>query len=208
MKWLRKMRKEQEWSEAGGQRSGVEYIWQEMTREVRGYEGLYGVSTRGYVYNLRTGCALEPVRGAYVSLSKEGKVTTYRVADLVALEWVKNPWRKPYVVHKDGDVTNNDARNLEWSEVDDRKNRALIRKDRRKVLQLDMMGGLVAKYDSVSDASLVTGVDKGSISRCCRGSYESSGGFKWQFEELEFGPKIKERIDVSGDVWKDRRRKK
>lgn len=196
------------WSRQGGEKSSVKYIAGEQTREVRGYEGLYGVSTRGIVYNLRTGCALEPVRGAYVSLSKDGRVTSYRVADLVALEWVRNPWRRPYVVHKDGNIRNNDARNLEWSDWDDRKNRVLIRVDRRKVLQLDMMGGLVARYNSISDASLATGVDKGSISRCCRGSYGSSGGFRWQFEQLEFEPKIKERIDVSGHIWKDRRRKK
>ena len=198
----------QRWSSKGGAKSRVRYLAGEKTREIRGYEGLYGVSTRGIVYNLRTGCMLEPVRGAYVSLSKDGRVVTYRVADLVASEWVRNPWRRPYVIHKDGDIRNNDAMNLEWSEWDDRHNKAILRENRRKVLQLDMMGGLVAKYNSISDASLATGIDKGRISRCCRGSYELAGGFRWQYEAIEIEPKIKERIDISAHVWKDRRRKK
>ena len=179
--------------------TAVKYMAGEMTREVRGYEGLYGVSQRGIVYNLRTGCMLEPIRGAYVCLSKDSRVTTYRIADLVALEWVRNPWRMPYVVHKDGDIRNNDSRNLEWSDTRVRPKRS----DSIRVLQMDEMGNLLRRFNSISDASLVTGVNKGSISRCCNGSYETAGGFRWRYEEREQDNPV--RISVKKHKWRKRR---
>ena len=188
-----------ECSGSRGARTAVKYKVGEVTREVRGYEGLYGVSQRGIVYNLRTGCMLEPIRGAYVCLSKEGRVTTYRVADLVALEWVRNPWRMQYVVHKDGNIRNNDARNLEWSDVKKKPKRA----DSIVVLQMDEMGNLLRKFNSISDASTVTGVNKGCISRCCNGSYETAGGFRWRYEEREQDHPV--RISVKGHKWNKRR---
>lgn len=159
----------------------IGYTRGERTREISGYEGLYGVSNKGNVYSLKSGCALVANREAYVTLSKGGKIATYRIADLVAREWVANKMRWSYVRHKDGDVRNNRADNLEWCQEKEVQ-RGSANKLARKVLQLDLMGGLVGKYNSIADASLVTGVDKSSISRCCRGSAMSAGGFNWRFE--------------------------
>lgn len=160
----------------------IGYTRGEQTREISGYEGLYGVSNKGNVYSLRSGCALEANRDAYVTLSKGGKIATYRIADLVAREWVANKMRWSYVRHKDGDVRNNRAENLEWC-PEKEVVRGVASKLARRVLQLDLMGGLVGKFNSIADASVVTGVDKSSISRCCRGSAMSAGGFRWRFEK-------------------------
>lgn len=159
----------------------IGYTRGERTRAISGYEGLYGVSNKGNVYSLKSGCALVANREAYVTLSKGGKIATYRIADLVAREWVANKMRWSYVRHKDGDVRNNRSDNLEWCQEKEVQ-RGSANKLARKVLQLDLMGGLVGKYNSIADASLVTGVDKSSISRCCRGSAMSAGGFRWRFE--------------------------
>lgn len=159
----------------------IGYTRGERTREISGYEGLYGVSNKGNVYSLKSGCALVANREAYVTLSKGGKIATYRIADLVAREWVANKMRWSYVRHKDGDVRNNRADNLEWCQEKEVQ-RGSANKLARKVLQLDLMGGLVGKYNSIADASLVTGVDKSSISRCCRGSAMSAGNYRWRFE--------------------------
>lgn len=159
----------------------LRYVRGEHTKEIRGYEGLYGVSDKGNVYNLRSGCMVTPSRGAYVTLSKGGEAMTYRVGDLVARSWVRNKWKYKYVVHKDGDIRNNRVDNLEWSEEKE-VIRGKSRRDARKVLQIDRLGGLVGKYNSISDASYMSGVDKASISRCCRGSATSAGGYCWRFE--------------------------
>lgn len=159
----------------------IGYTRGERTREISGYEGLYGVSNKGNVYSLKSGCALVANREAYVTLSKGGKIATYRIADLVAREWVANKLRWSYVRHKDGDVRNNRADNLEWCQEKETQ-RGSANKLARKVLQLDLMGGLVGKYNSIADASYASGVDKSSISRCCRGSAMSAGGYRWRFE--------------------------
>ena len=159
----------------------IGYTRGERTREISGYEGLYGVSNKGNVYSLKSGCALVANREAYVTLSKGGKIATYRIADLVAREWVANKLRWSYVKHKDGDVRNNRADNLEWCQEKEVQ-RGSANKLARKVLQLDLMGGLVGKYNSIADASYASGVDKSSISRCCRGSAMSAGGYRWIFE--------------------------
>ena len=46
------------------------YAKNEQVRDVVGYEGLYGVSNKGNVYSLRSGCLIEGQKGAYVTLSK------------------------------------------------------------------------------------------------------------------------------------------
>ena len=56
-------------------------------------------------------------------------------------------------------------------------------KDARKkeVLKCSMDGTVLAKYNSVSEASRDNNLSKTSISRVCRGERESSGGYIWKY---------------------------
>lgn len=155
------------------------YAKNEQVREVVGYEGLYGVSNKGNVYSLRSGCLIEGQKGAYVTLSKDGNGKSWRIGDLVAMAWIRNVGGLRYVRHKDGDIRHNVVSNLEWSNEKEKPRRS----DARRVFQLDLMGALVGKYNSVSDAAYASGVDKGSISRCCRGLAISAGRYRWRFEK-------------------------
>ncbi len=58
-----------------------------------------------------------------------------------------------------------------------------VKKDQRKkeVVQFTLDGSLIANYDSVSDASRITGISKTCISRCCRGERRQTGGFQWKY---------------------------
>ena len=47
-------------------------------------------------------------------------------------------------------------------------------------LNFDTMG-LIARYKSMYDAFRITGAR--NISKCCKGEAQSSGGYKWMFEE-------------------------
>ena len=59
----------------------------------------------------------------------------------------------------------------------------ITNKDIRKkeVIQYDLNGGFLAKFNSVSEASKQTGLSKSCIARVCRGEREKSSGFTWQY---------------------------
>lgn len=102
----------------------------EIWKDVKGYEGLYEVSSLGSVRSKErlvkysTGVIIkhkgrvlkqENNKGyKRVTLSKNGEVIRFQVHRLVAMHFVDNTERKPHVNHLDGDGANNRVENLEW----------------------------------------------------------------------------------------------
>ncbi len=54
----------------------------------------------------------------------------------------------------------------------------------KPVAQIDDKGKIMAKYPSAQSAQRVTGIDKSSIGRVCRGSIKRAGGYQWIFTLL------------------------
>ena len=78
----------------------------------------YQVSWWGRVVNTKTGRILKGGQShGYLSvgLSKNGKVKTHFIHQLVAREWVSNPEEKSCVDHIDGSRTNNHWENLRYA---------------------------------------------------------------------------------------------
>lgn len=106
-----------------------------MLKDIVGYEGLYQVSNTGQVYRLAgfvnskngSGPFILPIKGGImkqgdsqkgykvVSLCRENKGREFKVHRLVATAFIPNPLNLKEVNHKDGDKTNNNDWNLEWS---------------------------------------------------------------------------------------------
>lgn len=64
-----------------------------------------------------------------------------------------------------------------WSEIKKGKSG-------RPVLKIDKeTGSILKRYNNMQIASEETGIDRGSINKCCQGKLNHAGGFKWQYDE-------------------------
>lgn len=52
---------------------------------------------------------------------------------------------------------------------------------KKEVMQYDLDGGFLAKFNSVSEAAKETETSKSGIAKCCRGERNQSGGFLWKY---------------------------
>ena len=109
---------------------------EEIWKDVKGFEGLYQVSTLGRVRSLDTKVTIFPMeRKPYtqlrkgrilkpyyrkdgfsdVTLYKDGVANIHLVHILVATTFIENPLRRKKVWFRDGDKTNTKVENLKWS---------------------------------------------------------------------------------------------
>ena len=90
----------------------------EEWKEIPGYEGLYEVSNKGNVRNVRRNklLRLQKTNNGYIRvvLSKNRIKTGFQVHRLVALTFLPNPLNLPQVNHLDENKKNNNIDNLEW----------------------------------------------------------------------------------------------
>lgn len=169
----------------------------EVWKDIDGYEGLYQVSTLGNVKSLgnnktRKEKILQPKlrKDGYlaVGLHKEGKIKEYTIHRLVAKAFIPNPFKLPYVNHKNEDKTLNVVWNLEWSDAKYNANygtrnkriglKLINRKDiSRPVYCLE----LNKIFLSTMEAERITGAHHQHITACLKGRYKSAGGYSWRY---------------------------
>lgn len=185
----------------------MEEIW----KDIEGYEGKYQVSSFGRVRSLDRmvptvhnatrmvkGKTLTPWTDRYgyhhVNLWRDCKMKSQQVHRLVATAFIKNPDGLPEVNHKNEDKTDNRADNLEWCNTRyniNYGNRSHKVSQTRisnamlglRVEQLTMDGQHVRTFDSIREASRVSGADKSVIVRVCKGRLQSAGGYRWRYIE-------------------------
>lgn len=164
----------------------------ETWKPIADFVGLYEVSSKGRVRNLKTGRILKPSNNGlgylFVNLRKNGTVKGYYLHRLVALTFIPNPKYLSDVNHKDEIRTNNNLYNLEWVSHRDnlnygKRNERISKSKSKSITQIDLNTGLIIKtYPSATIATNETGVDCGNISRAARGKCKSAGGYGWKYQ--------------------------
>lgn len=108
----------------------------EIWKDIQGYEGKYQISNLGKVKSLarlvkNRGNGFKPIGevilrsridedGYYrVALCRDCKYKVVGIHRLVAQYFIKNPYNKPLVCHKNGDCRDNRIENLYWGTVKD-----------------------------------------------------------------------------------------
>lgn len=88
-------------------------------KEIKGYEGLYAITSCGKVWSHRRKKFLKPVANGWgyleVRLCVNGESKHRRINRLVAEAYIPNPDNKPFVNHIDENILNNNVNNLEWT---------------------------------------------------------------------------------------------
>ena len=178
----------------------------ELWMEVKGYEGLYEISSRGRVRsNIRDIVDKNGHRKFYdeiilkpyvpkdgyprVVLYKLGVKKTWMIHRLVAEAFIPKQDYRNEVNHIDEVKSNNILENLEWvsnRENDNHgsRNERIGKKLSKLTYQYDMDWNLVKVWESTMDAERNGGFNSKLISRTCLGISETHKGFRWSYERV------------------------
>ncbi len=158
----------------------------------------YMVSTLGRVRSERQYILTpKPLPSGYTKVTIRGK--GHNVHRLVAMAWIPNPNKKPYVDHIDGNRSNNCAINLRWATPAENasKIQSATKKAFRRVLQISGKK-VVKEWPSMKDAGKAFGSEQ-AVSRCCRGLQKSYQGFEWKYADSHCSSAEPEEWKLSSD---------
>lgn len=169
----------------------------EIWKDIKGYEGLYSVSNKGNIKNLKTNKILAGGNSSgYRNITLKGK--TYMVHRLVALAFIDNPQNLPQVDHRDENKKNNDVSNLRWVSKSE-NTRHSIYKQSLKIKQLDKDGNLIRIWPSVMQIERELGYNRCAIVNVCRGRQRSAYNFRWEYADKSQQRKFNRPVAVYKD---------
>lgn len=151
-------------------------------KDIKGYEGLYAITSCGKVWSYRSQKFLTPRLRKdgrlQVHLSVDNSVKNFLIHRLVAEAYIPNPTGLPQINHKDENPTHNYINNLEWCDSEYNVNYG-TRNQRisKKVFCVE----LDKEFDGVRTASRELNVDASSITRACKGKVKTAGGYHWKY---------------------------
>lgn len=164
---------------------------QEEWKDVKGYEGIYMVSTLGRVKSLErrevTKAGWSRRRNSFILKGShgQGRYTSVQLGNgngrlthrLVAEAFIPNPENKPEVNHKNKDNKDNCVSNLEWCT----RSENMLHSNGVEII-LESPEGYGVLFKSITEAASEVGCDPSIISRLVNGiKYTHAKGWKrWE----------------------------
>jgi hypothetical protein len=165
--------------------------------EIKGISG-YFITTEGKIYNAKTkkfmlGYNIKGYKRVFI------KYKSYLVHRLLAIQFIDNPERKPFINHKNGIKDDNRLENLEWVTAKENTRHAwdnnLCKPVRywkgktgenhntsKAIIQMDMEGNFIAKHIGIRNIATKMNIKYQSIVRCASGKKPSAYGYKWKYD--------------------------
>ena len=158
-------------------------------KDIKGYEGLYAITSCGKVWSYRNKKFLTPgvnnTGYLYVNLWKDNEKKNYLIHRLVADAYIPNTENLPEINHKDENKTNNCLQNLEWCDASyntnyGTRNEKVSNSRKKPILQYDLGGNFIREWPSATDVGREV---QSNICNCLKGKLKSAYGFKWVYKE-------------------------
>lgn len=135
-----------------------------------------------------------------ITLKQDGKSKRFYIHRLVAMAFIPNPERKPFINHKDNNPSNNRAANLEWCTPQEntdwmiaqgrfkRNSQWLERlhksqeKDYRAVKATNILTGETLFFKCINETK-IQGFQPSCVCNCCKGKRKTHAGYYWEYME-------------------------
>ena len=160
--------------------------WREIIIDNKVAEGYY-VSSLGRFKNLKGVIMTDykPHHSGYIYVRVN--IQKYSLHRLIALMFLENLEKKPFVNHIDGNKTNNSVKNLQWVTASENSlhnyKANLIKGNNRKIIQYNLEMNEIKKFDKIKDASLFLNISLSCIKDVLKGKQKSTKGFIFKYLE-------------------------
>lgn len=159
--------------------------------DIKGYEGLYQISSEGEVLNVPRQKIKKPRldKDGYflIDFSKNNQAATFRLNRLVAKHFLDCPINidKLTVDHIDGNKQNNNVDNLQWLTLQENNFKRDLSNIQTKIVQVDKKTGeILQHFNSIREAARAVNTPHNNIIRVLNKENLSAGGFKWRTEDV------------------------
>ena len=158
-------------------------------KDIKGYEGIYGITSCGKVWSYRRKKFLKPGTDGNgylkVKLCKDNENKNCYVHRLVAEAYIPNTENLPEINHKDENKANNCLQNLEWCDRKYNNNYGFCitkrsNSHKKPILQYDLDGNFIREWECAYDVGKVA---VKNINHCLKGRTKTAYGYIWEYKE-------------------------